>query len=540
MSESADPLLTRLAKHGLLTPDDLSSIRSTLDSDEKTLDGQELTGQLVGLSKLTPYQADTICAGDIGQLVIGNYIILDLLGSGGMGHVYKARHRDMDRIVALKVLPPERVQSKAGMRRFQQEVKAAARLVHPNIVTAFDADISGGAPYLVMEYVIGKDLQAILTETGPLSFEDALDYTLQTARGLEYAHRVGVIHRDIKPANLLLDEHGTIRILDMGVAQLNQLAEDESINPVSQQITRDGAVIGTTDFMAPEQASNPRDADARSDIYSLGCTLYFMLTNQPLFDADSAVDRIIAHRQQSPPALRDVRPDLPRDLDRVFTKMVAKAPQDRYASVTDLIRDLESLERGEHLETPPLSPVPSLHFEKEVKSHHSEEDHAKRFPLLTFALATIAVMLLAFSGFYYYDNYMPGTGTLELDVDQRGAEVLVIDNLRRGTDYGPTTGTILELKLERGQYNIRISKPGYQTTIRQLDLRPWQTKRLTVHLQESPSEEPPSEGDNLGDLLPQAEASESDAPSDGATSSDAANPPEDGHPAEAEVFYGPH
>ena len=224
MSDSADPILTRLAEQGVLSDDDVSDLQENFGSDDETLDGEQLAGELVGRSMLTPFQADLIRAGETDELLIGNYVVLDLLGQGGMGHVYKAHHRDMDRIVALKVLPRELVKSKAGLRRFQQEVKAAARLVHPNIVTAFDADVSGGVPHLVMEYVQGEDLQALLARKGPLSFEEALDYILQTARGLQYAHRVGVVHRDVKPANLLLDEHGVIRILDMGVAQIKEAA----------------------------------------------------------------------------------------------------------------------------------------------------------------------------------------------------------------------------------------------------------------------------------------------------------------------------
>ena len=394
MSNSADPFLTRLAEHGVLSKEDVSNVRASFATGDETLDGEELTeitGQLVGLSKLTSYQADRIRTGQMDDLLIGNYVVLDLLGQGGMGHVYKARHRDMDRIVALKVLPKERVNSKSGLRRFQQEVKAAARLVHPNIVTAFDADVSGGVPYLVMEYVQGQDLQALLAETGPLSFQQAVDYVLQTARGLEYAHRVGVIHRDIKPANLLVDEHGVIRILDMGVAQLKQIA-NEGDDTAPHQITRDGAVIGTTDFMSPEQASTPRDADARSDIYSLGCTLYFLLTDSPLFEDDSAVDRIIAHRQRPAPALRDTRPDLPRDLDIVFARMVAKDPADRYQSVSRLIDDLERLARGGRLtESPNASPKPP--------AQPASVDKSRRPPVMTFLLLTLLVMALAYGGF---------------------------------------------------------------------------------------------------------------------------------------------
>ena len=527
MSDSADPLLTRLAEQGVLSLDDISEVRAGPESDHETLDGEQLAGELVELSKLTPFQADLIRSGEMDELLIGNYVVLDLLGRGGMGHVYKARHRDMDRIVALKVLPRERVNSKSGLRRFQQEVKAAARLVHPNIVTAFDADVSGGEPYLVMEYVEGEDLQALLSHAGPLSFDEALDYVLQTARGLEYAHRVGVVHRDIKPANLLVDEHGVIRILDMGVAQLKEITsagEDDA----PQQITRDGAVIGTTDFMSPEQASTPREADARSDIYSLGCTLYFLLTDSPLFDDDSAVDRIIAHRQQAPPALRDKRPDLPRDLDTVFARMVAKDPRNRYQSVSRLIDDLELLRRGGHLNEPPRA----VSRADEPKS--DGDDLPRRPPLLTFVLLTVLVMVLAFSGFHYYDKYMPGTAFVKLHINQPDATVAVIDNVGRTTFHDVSADT-LELDLPRGEYDLQVSKSGFLVAHRHVDLRPWETQKLMIDLVPKP-QPPGSDGARnvINDLLsdPPEEPQDDPPPSSG-------DPPDEVGEGGAEIFKGP-
>ncbi len=201
---SRDVFLARLTAAGLMTAEAVEQCLTGLPDEERPAGGLDLARHLVQLGKLTAYQAQTLCQGRDDPLVLGNYVILDRLGHGGMGQVFKAVHRRMDRIVALKMLTPELVRTPESLRRFQQEVKAAARLSHPNIVIAHDADEAGGRPFLVMEYVDGLDLAALVREQGPLPAAQALDYILQTARGLQYAHQHGVVHRDIKPANLIL------------------------------------------------------------------------------------------------------------------------------------------------------------------------------------------------------------------------------------------------------------------------------------------------------------------------------------------------
>lgn len=491
MSSSAEPLLDRLAQSGVLSRDDVSHLRATLGSDEQTTGGDDLADQLVQLKKLTPYQAETLATGKLENLVLGNYVILDQLGEGGMGQVYKARHREMDRIVALKVLPPEKLGSKSGVKRFGQEVKAAARLHHPNIVTAFDADISGGIPYLVMEYVEGQDLQVMLARRGPLQIDEAIDLILQTARGLAYAHEVGVIHRDIKPGNLVLDRQGVVRILDMGVAQIRQLAQDEE--PDSTQLTRDGAVIGTVDFMSPEQAASAKRADHRSDIYSLGCTLCFLLTNQPVYRGDSVVDRLIAHRERAIPSLREARPDVSPQLEAVFRRMVAKDPDDRYQSVAELVDDLEALQRG----TAP-SPAP-VHRQATIAAEHPPR---RRISPATLVLCALAVFALAALGLFYYDDFLPGKGTLHLTVNEPHAVVLVVDDISQALDPQRIRGKSISLPLPPGRYQVQVTKEGFQTSSYNVTLRAWQSRELTVDLQPSPGRQ-----DFINDLLQGAEDS---------------------------------
>lgn len=272
---------------------------------------------------------------EIDHPTLGDYTLLEIIGSGGMGTVYKAIHRPMDRLVALKTLPPALTESPDALRRFRREAQAVARLSHPNIVVAHDAGEADGVHFLVMELIDGEDLARLVRDQGPLPVEQAVDFLLQAARGLEYAHGVGVIHRDIKPSNLLLDKDGAIKILDLGLARF-QTAEQPS------DLTGSGSVLGTIDYVAPEQAANTKHADHRADIYSLGCTLYYLLTGRPVYGGETTVERLLAHREEPIPSLREPRSDVSSDLDCIFQKMVAKRPEDRFQSMGDVIRALGS------------------------------------------------------------------------------------------------------------------------------------------------------------------------------------------------------
>ncbi|MGE0759911.1 MAG: protein kinase, partial [Pirellulaceae bacterium] len=251
-----------------------------------------------------------------------------------MGTVYKAHHAALDRIVAIKVM--RLVKEPRAVTRFRREIRAAARLVHPNIVHATDADEANGTHYLVMEFVEGTDLAAYVRERGPLSVETAIQFLLQAAQGLEHAHQRGVVHRDMKPSNLLLDRDGTVKVLDMGLARL------DSADGEQDQLTGTGQVMGTVDFMAPEQAQNTKQADARVDIYSLGVTLWYLLTGRILYSGDSVLSKLLAHQRDPIPSLHEACPQASRELERVFTKMVAKSPDDRYCSMSTVIADLRS------------------------------------------------------------------------------------------------------------------------------------------------------------------------------------------------------
>ena len=270
-----------------------------------------------------------------------------------MGQVFKAEHRRMKRVVAIKMLPPAVTKDAAASARFQREVEAAAKLSHPNIVAAYDADEANGVHFLVMEYVEGKDLSVLVKQDGPFSVEKAVSYILQAARGLEFAHGEGVIHRDIKPANLLLDKKGTVKILDMGLARI----EAGGDAPTQAELTGTGAVMGTVDYMAPEQARSTHKADARADIYSLGCTLYYLLTAKPLYEADSLTSKLLAHQGDPIPLFREKRDDVPEEVQAVFEKMVAKKVEDRYQSMTGVIAALEQCSNGQQTSFSVQQPV---------------------------------------------------------------------------------------------------------------------------------------------------------------------------------------
>ena len=298
------------------------------------------------------------------------YLLLERLGSGGMGVVYKARHRLMDRLVALKVVRSELVDRPAMVSRFEREVRAAARLSHPNIVQAFDAETCGPLHFLVMEYVSGGNLADILAREGRMAVARACEFARQAAVGLQHAFVRGMVHRDIKPHNLIVSgdaaNHGRpaelVKILDFGLARFIQETQPpagESACKTSRSFgggadcpetfagTDPGSLMGTSNYIAPEQADDPRSADIRADIYSLGCTLYHLLAGQPPFAGIPEADKVEAHHSMTPPPLGTARPDVPPELAQVVGRMLAKDPEQRYqtpAEVADALAPFAALE----------------------------------------------------------------------------------------------------------------------------------------------------------------------------------------------------
>jgi serine/threonine protein kinase len=271
-----------------------------------------------------------------------DYVLADKLGEGGMGAVYKAFHTRLDRVVAVKVLPSHRLRDPNALARFEREMKAVGRLDHPNIVRATDAGEADGVQFLVMEYLEGTDLDALVKRSGPLSIARACEIVRQAALGLQHAHEQGLVHRDIKPSNLIVTPGGQVKVLDLGLALLQGGADGD--------LTRSSQVMGTLDYMAPEQASKGRCVDARADLYSLGCTLYKLLCGDAPF-ADSSLDtplrKMMAHAQEPHPPLRSRRPEVPQALAAVVDRLMAKDPNRRFASAAEVAGALLPFTSGE-------------------------------------------------------------------------------------------------------------------------------------------------------------------------------------------------
>lgn len=281
------------------------------------------------------------------------YRVLGLLGAGGMGAVYKAEHRLMERMVALKVINPALVSSPAALERFEREVKTAAKLSHPNIVAAHDAEQAGGLHFLVMEFVEGVSLDRLVAARGPLAPQIAAHLIRQAALGLQHAHTKGMIHRDIKPQNLMVSPpKWDLKILDFGLARLASQAWQSTAEAADgapdrpENATRAGAILGTPDYIAPEQATDAHLADIRADIYSLGCTLYFLLAGEPPFAGGTMLDKLHAHKSIAPTPIRLRRPEVPEELEQILERALAKDPNQRFATPEEFAKALAPLARA--------------------------------------------------------------------------------------------------------------------------------------------------------------------------------------------------
>lgn len=339
-----------------------------------------LAKELLRREWLTAYQINQIFLGHAEDLVLGQYLCLNKIGEGGMGNVFKALQRRFQRIVALKVLRRECVEQGKALLRFQREIRAVGQMRHPNIVRAHDADEAGGLHYIAMEYIEGIDLARMVKRQGPLAIEPALDFVRQIALALQHAHDAGLIHRDVKPANILVAKEtgatrkahqryrwGMVKLLDLGLARRS--------DPKEASLTAHGTVMGTPDFIAPEQALNPHTCDGRADLYSLGCTLYYLLTGRIPFPQGGVTEKLLHHQMHEAEPIAQVRRqrlmqesaktgkrideefyDVPANVDAVVRKLMAKRPEDRFQSGAEVARMIDHL-----IDSQPCDPMANTH-----------------------------------------------------------------------------------------------------------------------------------------------------------------------------------
>ncbi|MFN0196855.1 MAG: protein kinase domain-containing protein [Planctomycetaceae bacterium] len=339
---TSELLLNLIRQSGLIEIEQLKRLISSMKDDGVPLDNPKaIADELVKRKALTQWQTDKLLQGKHKGFFLGKYRLLSLLGKGGMSSVYLAEHVLMRRRCAIKVLPTKRVNDASYLARFHREAQAVASFDHPNIVRAYDVDKEEDKDtdihFLVMEYVEGKSLQELVVTEGLLDYRSAAEYIRQAAEGLAHAHQSGLVHRDVKPGNLLLDQNGMIKILDLGLARFFDVEEEDPLT-----IRHDEKVLGTADYLAPEQALDSHTVDARADIYALGCTMYFLLSGHPPFTEGTLAQRLMAHQTKLPAPLEAERPDIPPELLRILNTMMAKKLEERYQTADEVERDLKA------------------------------------------------------------------------------------------------------------------------------------------------------------------------------------------------------
>ena len=352
---TVDDLLKLIRKSGMIDEPRLDAYLERLRlAGPLTGDVRKLAGAMVKDGLLTYFQAEQFMLGKWRGFTIGKYKLLERIGFGGMGQVFLCEHMYMRRRVAIKVLPPAKAEEPAALGRFYREARAAAALDHANIVRTHDIDQDGNLHFLVMEYVDGSSLLEIIRKTGPMAIDRACHYVWQSVQALDHAFRVGVIHRDIKPGNILVDRTGVAKILDMGLARFYHTDDDMLTKKYDER-----SVLGTADYVAPEQTINSHDVDVRADIYSLGATFYFLLAGHPPFPEGTVSQKLIAHQTKQPTPIDRLRPEVPPELALVVRRMMAKSVTERFQMPAQIYDALRPFVRNA-LPVPPDDEMPVL------------------------------------------------------------------------------------------------------------------------------------------------------------------------------------
>jgi eukaryotic-like serine/threonine-protein kinase len=352
---SADELIELVRKSGVLEEARLNTfVEKMRAAGGLPAESKQLADLMVREGLLTFFQCEQLMLGKWRRFHIGKYKVLERLGAGGMGSVYLCEHKFMRRRAAVKVLPAAKADDPSALERFYREARAVAALDHPNIVRAYDIDQDDKLHFLVMEYVDGANLQEIVKKTGPMDPVRAAHYMYQSAHGLQHAHETAaLVHRDIKPGNILVDRGGTVKVLDMGLARFFH----DEIDQITQKY--DENVLGTADYLAPEQALDSHKVDIRADIYSLGATFYYCLTGRSPFSEGTVAQKLIWHQTRQPKPIKSFRTDVPDGLLAILDKMMAKQPEDRYQTPGELVEALEPFTRTP-IPPPPEEEMPKL------------------------------------------------------------------------------------------------------------------------------------------------------------------------------------
>ena len=354
---------------------------------------ESLEKQKTVVSRLPPLGLSSVASGnqvreagnDLEGVKLGHFQLERLVGGGGMGTVYRATDTSLGRTVAVKVVDRDQ-SADATLARFKNEAQSAARLDHPNIAQVFYVGEDAGWHYIVFEFIDGVNLRDLVQQSGRLSIADAVSFTLQVAEAIDHASRRDVIHRDIKPSNVLVMKDGKVKLVDMGLARLSQ------VESTAHDLTASGVTLGTFDYISPEQAADPRDADVRSDIYSLGCTLFFILTASPPFPNGTVLQKLLSHSGETPPDVREYRDDVDDSLAQILAKMLAKQPDERYQHPSELCGDL--LLFAERLELPLRQSPGTIWVEPRARRRSRVEQQLPwAVPIFGLALLVLAVFL---------------------------------------------------------------------------------------------------------------------------------------------------
>jgi serine/threonine protein kinase len=352
---SVDDFLDLVRKSGLVEEKPLQALvqERPANSAQPAADPvKTLAKAFVAKGLLTLYQAEKILEGKCRGFTIDKYKVLEPLGHGGLGNVFLCEHPLTHQRVAVKILRNASADDPVAVKRFYREAEAAAALVHPNIVRAHDVGLDNKLHFLVMDYVDGTSLQAIVAKFGPMEVRRAAHYIRQAAVGLQHAHESGLIHRDIKPANLLVDRQGIVKILDMGIARFTQEGTDV--------LTQGNQVLGSAEYLAPEQAINSHGVDIRADIYALGSTFYFLLTGHaPFDDAKTIAQKLIFKQNRQPKPVRALRPETPKGMASIAEKMMARDPNERYTTPAEVAAALAPFTKMQ-IPPPPDQEMPQI------------------------------------------------------------------------------------------------------------------------------------------------------------------------------------